>query len=435
MTKNILALDRSARRVDVDGRLHLDISRISKATVNPYYGREIPGAESLGLNLDQVYRLLRDPVELEKAAATFNNLPILSEHIPVSADDPKNELIIGSIGSDVRFESPYLVASLCFWDATAISGIETDKIKELSCAYRYVPVMEPGEYEGQQYDGRMTQIQGNHLALVEVGRAGSDVVVADHNPFVKENHTMKKTKLGNALLVTLGLVSPKLAQDSALSALVGSATRAKLNKKAVVEKLLAMDSDLDPQQLDNIIDAVIGVEEPEQPAMVGDKPDTPAAPVAPAASTSPAGSKADQITALLSGKIDPELLTSVIALLGTDEDPDDADAPEGLMKKEDVEQAMDSLREEMRALAEAEKDVRSVVGEVRNLSNAEQVYRFALDHMSVKSADVKDLAGLKALFTLARDRQATPVRTPAMAQDTAGATRKQFPGLSRIKQA
>lgn len=246
---------------------------------------------------------------------------------------------------------------------------------------------------------------------------------------------MKKTKLGNALLVTLGLVSPKLAQDSALSALVGSATRAKLNKKAVVEKLLAMDSDLDPQQLDNIIDAVIGVEEPEQPAMVGDKPDTPAAPVAPAASTSPAGSKADQITALLSGKIDPELLTSVIALLGTDEDPDDADAPEGLMKKEDVDQAMDSLREEMRALAEAEKDVRSVVGEVRNLSNAEQVYRFALDHMSVKSADVKDLAGLKALFTLARDRQATPVRTPAMAQDTAGATRKQFPGLSRIKQA
>lgn len=174
-----IALDRSARTVDADGRLHIDKSHISKANVCPYYGREIPGSDALGLDPDKVYQLLRDPGELEKAASTFARLPILSDHVPISADRPRQDLIVGAIGSDVAFNAPYLDADLSIWDARAIAGIESEKIMELSCAYRYVPIMEPGEYDGVPYDGRMTEIQGNHLALVSMGRAGSDVVVAD----------------------------------------------------------------------------------------------------------------------------------------------------------------------------------------------------------------------------------------------------------------
>jgi hypothetical protein len=33
-----LAFDRSARRIDADGRLHVDRAHISKAALNPYYG-------------------------------------------------------------------------------------------------------------------------------------------------------------------------------------------------------------------------------------------------------------------------------------------------------------------------------------------------------------------------------------------------------------
>ena len=175
-----LAFDRaSSRNIDVDGRLHVLGSHISKAVINPYYGREIPGYVSLGLNPDTVYRMFRDPVELEKGAASFARLPILREHVPVTVDSPQPDLVVGTIGSEIKFNPPYLDADLCFWDATAIAGIETDTIKELSCGYRYVPVMEPGNYQGSEYDGRMTEIRGNHLALVEVGRAGADVVVAD----------------------------------------------------------------------------------------------------------------------------------------------------------------------------------------------------------------------------------------------------------------
>src|SRR5689334_10910589 len=38
----------SVRSYDEDGHLHVKDARISKATVNPYWGSEIPDAEQLG---------------------------------------------------------------------------------------------------------------------------------------------------------------------------------------------------------------------------------------------------------------------------------------------------------------------------------------------------------------------------------------------------
>ena len=76
-----LALDyASLRKVDEDGRLHVAETNISKACVNPYRGAEIPGWQSLGLDADRIYRLLRDPAELRRAASTFNNIPVVNEH-------------------------------------------------------------------------------------------------------------------------------------------------------------------------------------------------------------------------------------------------------------------------------------------------------------------------------------------------------------------
>lgn len=170
-----LAFDK--RTIDVDGRLHLDLTNISKACVNEYLGSEIPLE---GLEPDKIYRLLRDPEELEKAASTFNNIQILNGvHAQVSADQPQTELIIGSTGTDAQFNLPYLQNSIVLWDAEAIKSVQNNTQKEISCAYRYTPVMTPGEYEGQKYDGVMTEIIGNHVSIVTEGRAGSDVVVGD----------------------------------------------------------------------------------------------------------------------------------------------------------------------------------------------------------------------------------------------------------------
>ena len=415
-----LAFDRSARRIDADGRLHVDRSHISKATVNPYYGREIPGYEALGLEPDKVYRLFRDPVELERAAPTFARLPVLSEHVPVTVDAPRPDLVVGAIGSEVTFTAPYLDADLCVWDATAIAGIETDKVRELSCAYRYVPVMEPGEFEGQPYDGRMTEIQGNHLALVEVGRAGSDVVVADRNPFNFKETAMKMSKLGKALFAALCAASPVLAADSALPALVGTANRKTFKKDDVKAKLLALDASLDSNKLDAVLDAILDVEQDPKPM------ETPAA----AADESPA----DKVRKLLAGKVDDAVIDEVCALCAApaaDEEPGKP-APD-TVKKEDVAAAMDSMRQEFREANEARVDVRSVVGDVLGMDSAAEIYGFALDHMKVDRKGVEGVPALRALFKVAAANKAStaPVH---VAQDSAGLAAK-FPGAARFRNA
>lgn len=179
----ILAYDRdTVRDKDQDGRLHIKRSHISKATVNPYYGKEIPNFEALGLQADKKYMLLRDPEELAKGAATFNNVPILSQHVPLTSKTHDSDLVIGSTGTDAVYEHPYLDNSLVFWPQAAIDAIEDDEIRQLSCCYHYDPDMTPGEYEGQKYDGVMRNIRGNHVALVPEGRAGADVMVMDAMP-------------------------------------------------------------------------------------------------------------------------------------------------------------------------------------------------------------------------------------------------------------
>jgi len=410
-----LAFDRSARRIDADGRLHVDRSHISKATVNPYYGKEIPGYEALGLQPDTVYRLFRDPVELERGAATFARLPILSEHVPVTVETPRPDLVVGAIGSDVTFAAPYLDADLCVWDSAAIAGIETDKVRELSCAYRYVPVMEPGEFEGQPYDGRMTEIQGNHLALVEVGRAGSDVVVADRNPFNFKETAMKMSKLGKALFAALCAASPVLAADSALPALVGNANRKTFKPEDVKAKLLALDASLDSNKLDAVLDAILDVEQDPKPV------ETPAA----AADESPA----DKLRALLAGKVDDATMEAACGLLATPA----ADEAEPGMKKEEVAAAMDGLRKELREAEEARRDVRPIVGDVMGMDSAADVYGFALDHMKVDRAGVEGAPALRALFKVAAANKAStaPVH---VAQDSAGLAAK-FPGAARFRNA
>ena len=430
MTIVKFAFDKSARRTDADGRLHVECSHISKAAVNPYYGSEIPGFEALGLDAQTVYRLLRDPVELERAAPTFARLPVLSKHVPVTVDAPQPDLIVGAIGSDVVFNSPYLDADFSVWDAVALAGIETKKVHELSCAYRYVPVMEPGEYEGQPYDGRMTEIQGNHLALVEVGRAGADVVVADSNPFPKKfkEQTMKMTKLGKALFASLCAASPVFAVDSALPALVGQAEKKTFKRADVAAKLVALDAYIDSAKLDQIIDAILDVE--QEP--------TAATPMTPAADESPA----DKVKALLAGKVDDATIEQICAMMAApaaDEFPDkekkdDEKPKDENMKKEDVKAAMDialsKQRAELLAAQDAKQEVRKTVGDVMGMDSAADVYGFALDHLRVDRTDVTGVPALRALYRTATARSTEPYQ--CVAQDSAAAI-KQIPGLARFR--
>lgn len=182
----------SQRETDENGFLHVGASHITKATVNPYYGREIPGWQEAGLDPEAVYYGLRDPEELQASLETWAGLPLHIEHHVDSAEEPQKLTRVGAVGTGAVWNPPYVDAPLTVWDRAAIDAIEDGSFRELSCAYRYDPDFTPGSYEGTPYDFIMRNIRGNHVALVEEGRAGPDVVVADSHP----TSTKKGTLMG-----------------------------------------------------------------------------------------------------------------------------------------------------------------------------------------------------------------------------------------------
>lgn len=208
----VIAMDRdSVRKKTRDGRLEVSRTNISKANVCPYRGAEIPGWETLGLDKDRIYNLLRDPEELKKAAPTLNGVQLLIKHIPVNAEDHRPNETVGSLGTDAEFDGEYLTNSLFVNARHAIDAIESGNQAELSAGYHYKPDMTPGNFRGTAYDGVMREIVFNHVALVETGRAGPDVVVGDQA--LKEQN-MKVTRFGaRSLSMTAAIFAPLLAMD------------------------------------------------------------------------------------------------------------------------------------------------------------------------------------------------------------------------------
>ena len=368
---DVIALDKSSvRSIDADGRMHIAISNISKANVCGYMGREIPGAEKLGLDMGRTYQLLRDPQELEKAASTFNNVPLLDEHIPVSADEPHKSKVVGSTGTDAEFDGEYLKNSLVVWDAAAIAGINTGEQKELSAAYRYVADMTPGVYQGVPYDGVMRQIVGNHVALVKAGRAGADVVVGDSLPMELIPMKIKKGMTGVVNAALCGHILPKLALDAApiprIKALVAQA--------ATVEKLAQDTAEefegagLDSGDLVKLLRMALAAaeggaqaedeDEPEELPQKGGEPDEDEPPTEDEGDEQDAKEQAEE---LQNGKAEkPAMDAALIA----------AKAEKQAMAK-------------FNAIRKAERAVAPIVGEVAAMDSAEAVYRFAMDSVGI----------------------------------------------------
>ncbi len=180
MNRQNLVMDSASKRsIDVNGFMHVELCNITKESVDPYRGYEIPRSKEFGFDPDKIYMGYRSGEELKKAAHTFNGLPITREHHVDSAENPQREHRVGSIGTDCAYNAPYLQASVTITDGEAIRKIESGERMEFSAGYFFEPVFEKGEFGGKAYDFIMTEIKGNHIALVETGRAGADVCVAD----------------------------------------------------------------------------------------------------------------------------------------------------------------------------------------------------------------------------------------------------------------
>ena len=167
---------------DEDGRMHVDRSNLTRVQVAPYYGREIPDSERLGLDPEKIYYGYRPAEELSdpETVRSVIGIPIqLNHHLDYPAA-PAKDTRVGSTGDSAKFDGTYLSNSLHIQDADACARIRDGSMRQLSLAYHYEPEMHSGEWNGQTYDFIMRRIRGQHLALVEEGRAGSSCIVEDH---------------------------------------------------------------------------------------------------------------------------------------------------------------------------------------------------------------------------------------------------------------
>lgn len=176
-----LTLDK--RRINSDGYMAIH-ARAARTGVYQYLGREVD-PEGKHFAADQVVNVYRSPDEVfDKASmASFIGKPITDDH-PDEAVTAANwrDLARGTIMGaqrEVADDGEYLDFSLAFMDAETIGKIDDGK-KELSNGYGAELIIEDGVApDGTEFQARQVNITGNHVALVDAGRAGSQCALGD----------------------------------------------------------------------------------------------------------------------------------------------------------------------------------------------------------------------------------------------------------------
>lgn len=119
-------------------------------------------------------REFRPPEEVfhPDSLASFALVPVTNDHPSdmLTADNAK-QYAVGSVSEVVTPDGDKVRASLMITDASAIEALDAGK-SELSCGYTADVELTPGVWQGQKYDAVQRNIRGNHVALVDAGRAG-----------------------------------------------------------------------------------------------------------------------------------------------------------------------------------------------------------------------------------------------------------------------
>ena len=125
----------------------------------------------------------------EATVASFEGMPVTNGHPPEGVDISNIRALQKGHAHNIRrgtgAEADLLLADLIITDPDLIRQIMEEGKREISCGYTY---------ELREEDGRYIQrkIRGNHVAVVDAGRAGPRVSIKDHQP-ERRKRTMKNS--------------------------------------------------------------------------------------------------------------------------------------------------------------------------------------------------------------------------------------------------
>ena len=138
--------------------------------------------EELGLPSGSSFiPVLRPEAEVfsPETIASFEGMPVTNDHPPEGVDTSNIRALQKGHAHNVRRgsgeESDLLMADLIITDPHLIDLILEDGKREISCGYTYELCEENGQYIQRK-------IRGNHVAVVDAGRAGHRVSIKDEHP-------------------------------------------------------------------------------------------------------------------------------------------------------------------------------------------------------------------------------------------------------------
>jgi len=185
-------LEINSERKYTDEGFLLVPARISRCGIQEYLAVEMGLQDREATDIVRVYRP-EEEVFSEESMSSFANKPVTNNHPPqlITADNAK-QFSVGHAGPNVTRDGSFSKTELYIIDSQSISDIESGK-SELSNGYTADIEWTQGiSSDGEQYDAIQRNIKGNHIAIVERGRAGRDCRVADQLPNVGANLAMAK---------------------------------------------------------------------------------------------------------------------------------------------------------------------------------------------------------------------------------------------------
>ena len=124
----------------------------------------------------KIIRELVRPETLAKADSleTLKMKPITNDHPSVKLLTTENikQFQVGFTGETVKVDDGLLYSSISINDNKAIQAVDSGK-RELSCGYTCNLDESGGVWNGQKYDREQLNRKYNHVAICDLGRAGS----------------------------------------------------------------------------------------------------------------------------------------------------------------------------------------------------------------------------------------------------------------------
>lgn len=166
------------KKIDSNGFWSIKHNPISKEGVFPYLGHTI----SDDCEPNKVYKVYRPAKTLADSVETWDNppKPFIDDHEMLGEGfTPVDDRPVQGIIYNPECKDGVLYADIAVYSEDLKQNIENGK-KELSLGYFCKYKKERGVFKGEVYDYVQYDMVGNHIALVDAGRCGSDVKVFDH---------------------------------------------------------------------------------------------------------------------------------------------------------------------------------------------------------------------------------------------------------------